>query len=112
MPAPLDLTCFMIMPLGRIPDTDGTIINYDAVYRNVIAAAITEREERENLKIDYVRCDDIEEAVSYFEMNESQVHTVYLLTYDNEQLTVGLDVLNELVRRRRLEGLVQEYSES
>ena len=45
-------------------------------------------------------------------MNDGQVDTVYLLTYDKEQLTVGLDVLNELVRKKQLEGPVEEGSAS
>ena len=64
MPAHLDLSCFVIMPFGKKPDTDGKIIDFDAVYRDVIASAVTELEELENLKIDCVRCDDIEEAGS------------------------------------------------
>ena len=64
MPAHLDLSCFVIMPFGKKPDTDGKIIDFDAVYRDVIASAVTELEELENLKFDCVRCDDIEEAGS------------------------------------------------
>jgi hypothetical protein len=28
MPAHLDLSCFVIMPFGKKPDTDGKIISY------------------------------------------------------------------------------------
>lgn len=60
----LDLSCFVIMPFGEKPDTDGKLINFDVVYRYIIAEAIAELEKHEKLKIDCVRCDDIEEAGS------------------------------------------------
>ena len=38
---PQDL-CFVLMPFGRKPDVSGTLIDFDAVYRELIAPAIRE----------------------------------------------------------------------
>lgn len=64
MPAEKSLSCFVIMPFGEKPDTDGKIINFDVIYRYIIAEAVADLEESEGRKIDCVRCDDIEEAGS------------------------------------------------
>jgi tetratricopeptide (TPR) repeat protein len=38
---PNDL-CFVLMPFGQKPDVSGTVVNFDAVYSNLIAPAIRE----------------------------------------------------------------------
>ena len=58
------LTCFVIMPFGEKPDTDGKLINFDVVYRYIIAAAVNGLKDTDQIDIDCVRCDDIEEAGS------------------------------------------------
>ena len=37
--------CFVLMPFGRKPDAGGTIIDFDAVYQDVIAPAWTVTED-------------------------------------------------------------------
>ena len=39
MPMPNDL-CFVLMPFGKKPDVSGTMVDFDAVYKNLIAPAI------------------------------------------------------------------------
>jgi hypothetical protein len=34
--------CFVLMPFGQKPDSSGTLINFDAVYKELIAPAIVE----------------------------------------------------------------------
>ncbi len=34
--------CFILMPFGRKPDAAGAMIDFDAVYQDLIAPAITE----------------------------------------------------------------------
>ncbi len=34
--------CFVLMPFGRKPDSSGTLVDFDAVYRQLIAPAITQ----------------------------------------------------------------------
>ena len=35
--------CFVLMPFGRKPDAAGVMIDFDAVYREIIAPAIPSR---------------------------------------------------------------------
>ena len=58
------LTCFVIMPFGEKADTDGKLINFDVIYRYIIAEAVAGLKETDRLNIECVRCDDIEEAGS------------------------------------------------
>ena len=51
-------TCFVIMPFGDKKDAGGNVIDFNAVYRDVIQKAV------EELEIRCVRCDEIEEAGS------------------------------------------------
>ena len=64
MSLPLELRCFVIMPFGEKADMDGRVINFDVVYRYIIRDAIAELRGKENLKIECLRCDDIDEAGS------------------------------------------------
>jgi hypothetical protein len=32
--------CFVLMPRGRKPDPDGALVDFDAVYHNLIAPAV------------------------------------------------------------------------
>ena len=39
MPRPL---CFVLMPFGSKPDASGTVVDFDAVYRELVAPAVEE----------------------------------------------------------------------
>lgn len=64
MSSPDKLSCFVIMPFGEKPDTDGRLINFDVIYKFIIDAAVKELKEPEGLEIEVTRCDDIEKAGS------------------------------------------------
>jgi O-acetyl-ADP-ribose deacetylase (regulator of RNase III) len=52
----MDQTCFVIMPFGKKEDIEGTIIDFDKVYEDLIEPVITEM----NMKC--VRCDQVAAA--------------------------------------------------
>jgi len=49
--------CFVIMPYGEKPDSDGTIVDFDVVYLELIQKAL-----HGYLGLDVLRCDDIEKS--------------------------------------------------
>ena len=49
-------TCFVIMPFGQKEDIDGTIIDFDQVYADLIKPAI------EAMQLKPLRCDEITKA--------------------------------------------------
>jgi len=44
--------CFVLMPFGKKPAAGGTVIDFDAVYRDLIAPAISDAE------LDPIRADE------------------------------------------------------